>query len=182
MLATLRVRSWALARDATTPGGFVLHRPNARPPVADARTVLIETYRRRIERGRRWRPEDHGDPPRTARARWLVWPHRTWAFGARPRQRHRVPHRRGRRSAVSRPAVGSKGGAAAAPRQRCEELGVEGGRRAPLPDRSVQHCVGWLWSARPARPPTLGNLGRQNLHTRSRWPYASAAMQDRHRE
>ena len=51
-----------------------------------------------------------------------------------------------RRSAGGTPATGFGGGVPAhsLSRQRCQKLGVEGGRSVPLPDRSVQHCVAWL--------------------------------------
>ena len=49
--------------------------------------------------------------------------------------------------------------------------GIEGGTapRWPLPRirKAWPQRVGWLWSAKPTRPPTLGNLGRQHLHTRT---------------
>ena len=51
-------------------------------------------------------------------------------------------------------------------RQRREKLGVEGGRSSPRQTAMFNIAV-WLPSAKPTRPPTLGNLCRQNLHTRT---------------
>ena len=35
-----------------------------------------------------------------------------------------------------------------------ETRGVKGERSLPLPDRSVQHCVGWLIASKSVRQPT----------------------------
>ena len=65
------------------------------------------------------------------------------------------------RSAMSASATGS--GAAS---RHAGSWGFEGGAASPLPDRSVQHCVGWLSRlSGQTRPPPRGNLGRQNRHT-----------------
>ena len=39
------------------------------------------------------------------------------------------------------------------------------GTTSGLPTRGASTYVGWLPSAKPSRPPTLGTLGRQNRHT-----------------
>ena len=55
-------------------------------------------------------------------------------------------------SASSHQATGFGGRRAPAhslSQQRCEKLGVEGGRSIPSPERDVQHRVGWLPCAKP---------------------------------
>ena len=73
---------------------------------------------------------------------------------------------------VEKPNDGAATGHQAAPPREGGEpppanaAGARGGAH-PSPDRNVQHCVGWLPYAKRTRRPTLGTLGRQNLHTRT---------------
>ena len=58
-----------------------------------------------------------------------------------------------------------------------ETQGVIGGRSAPLPGRSVQHCVGWLRTSNGREPaPFGGQIRALNRHCRPTMQTAQSAM------
>ena len=97
--------------------------------------------------------------------------------GPRPRARHGLPEQRRQRHAGGRSlglpvgqfgrrhAGGDHDGAAVSHgrtgvgvRGRRDKLGVRRGAQRPLPDRSVQHCVGWLSLRKAHRAESAGSF------------------------